>query len=300
MSVCDLSVVVPSYNSEKTIRRCLRSLAEQKTAIKFEVIVVDSSRDGTAALVAREFPWAKLIHLDQRAYPGEARNIGIQNTSGEIVAFLASDCVADSRWVETRCRLHQEGFVGVGGAIVNANPQSVVGWANYFMEFIFSLPGRPREEIKGKIIHNLSYCREVFDRCGLFDPSLPMGEDTVFNRQMVLRGEPMIFEPEIIAGHINPTSLRELLVHHFRHGCHFAAACRSGQLAFFKMPSSLAQRVLHLYQPLLFYPIMRVKSCFANVVRHQPRLIPQLLLCFPVFLLGILSAALGIAVGSLR
>jgi len=300
MSVCDLSVVVPSYNSEKTIRRCLRSLAAQKTSLKFEVIVVDSSADGTADLVASEFAWVKMLCQAQRLYPGAARNIGIQNASGKIIAFLASDCVAHPLWLETRYRLHQQGFAGVGGAIANANPQSIVGWANYFMEFIFSLPGRPREEITGKIIHNLSYRREVFDRYGLFDPSLPMGEDTVFNRQMMLRGEPMIFEPEIVAGHINPTSLRELLVHHFQHGCHFAMACRNGQLAFFKMPSSLARRVLRLYQPLLFYPILRVKSCFANVVRHQPRLIPQLLLCFPLFLLGIFSAAIGIAVGSLR
>lgn len=300
MSAYDLSVVVPSYNSEKTIRRSLNSLSAQKTAIKFEVIVVDSSRDDTAGLVAREFPWVKLIRLNQRIYPGEARNIGIQNASGMIIAFLASDCIADPLWIETRFRLHEEGFVGVGGAIVNANPQSIVGWANYFIEFVFSLPGRPREEIKGKIIHNLSYQRELFDRYGLFDPSLPLGEDTVFNRQMMLHGEPVIFEPRIVTGHINPTSLRELLIHHFRHGCHFAEACRDGRLVFFQIQSSFLRRVLHLYEPLLFYPVVRVKTCFGNVLRHQPGLIPHLLLCLPVFLLGILSAALGIAVGSLR
>lgn len=300
MTAYAVSVIVLSYNSEKTIRRCLDSLLAQKTALQFEVVVVDSSEDGTPDLITREFPWVKLIHLTRRAFPGEARNVGIQNASSKIVAFLASDCVADPSWLERRYRLHLEGFAGVGGAITNANPHSIVGWANYFMEFIFCLPGRPREEIKGKIIHNLSYRKEVFDRYGFFHSNLPLGEDTVFNRQMALHEESMVFEPRVLTGHINPTSLKVFLTHHYRHGCHFAEACRNGDLAYFQIRKSLVQRLLGLYQPLVSYPAMRVKTCISTVAKQQPSLIPYLIVSFPFVLLGIFSAALGVAVESLR
>ena len=40
--------------------------------------------------------------------------------------------------------------------------------------------------MKGKIIHNLSYRSDLFGRYGLFPPDLPLGEDTVFNRRLML------------------------------------------------------------------------------------------------------------------
>lgn len=294
-----VSVIVPSHNSEKTIRRCLESLLAQRTTQQFEVIVVDSSKDGTPDLIAREFPWVRLFHLTRRAFPGEARNIGIQNASSKIVAFLASDCVADPLWLETRYRLHQEGFMGVGGAITNANPHSIVGWANYFMEFIFCLPGRPREEIKGKIIHNLSYRKEVFDRYGFFPSYLPLGEDTIFNRQMMLHEEAVVFEPRILTGHINPTSLKEFLTHHFQHGRHFAEACRNGDLTYFRFEETSVWKFLKLYQPLVLYPMMRLKACVRQVARQGTGMLPYLIISFPVLVMGVFSAALAVAAESL-
>ncbi len=48
----DASVIVLSYNSQKTIRESLDSLAAQATSFHFEVFVVDSSTDATAKIVS--------------------------------------------------------------------------------------------------------------------------------------------------------------------------------------------------------------------------------------------------------
>src|SRR6266850_3218796 len=87
-AACSVSVIVLSYNSQNTIRQCLDSLLEQDTSLTFEVVLVDSSQDETAAIVEREYPWVRLIHLPRRALPGEARNIGILNSSADVIAFL--------------------------------------------------------------------------------------------------------------------------------------------------------------------------------------------------------------------
>ena len=55
-----VSVVIPSYNSSRYIRKCLSSLRDQDCDIDFEVILVDSSNDGTGEIVEKEFPEARL------------------------------------------------------------------------------------------------------------------------------------------------------------------------------------------------------------------------------------------------
>ena len=143
-------MIVLSYNSQKTIRASLDSLAAQHTSVRFEVIVVDSSTDATAMILSDEYPWVRLVRLSRRALPGETRNVGVEHALGKIIAFLASDCVADPEWLNTRMEGHDEGFAAVGGVITNANPENLIGWANYIMEYAFCLPNRPREVMKGK------------------------------------------------------------------------------------------------------------------------------------------------------
>ena len=93
--IVDASVIVLSYNSQKTIRESLDSLAAQPLRFDFEVFVVDSSTDATATIVSQEYPWVRLVRLSRRALPGETRNVGIEHAKGKVIAFLASDCVAD-------------------------------------------------------------------------------------------------------------------------------------------------------------------------------------------------------------
>jgi glycosyltransferase involved in cell wall biosynthesis len=292
------SVVVLSYNSQRTIRACLQSLAAQRTSLPFEIVVVDSSADSTPAIVEKEFPRARLIHLSARALPGETRNVGIHNSSGEVIAFLASDCIADPEWLETRVQRHREGFAAVGGAITNANPHSVVGWANYLMEYVFCLPNRPREVVKGKIIHNLSYRRALFERYGLYRTDLSLGEDTIFNRRLMLHDEPVLFDPAIRTGHINPTSLRHFLGHQYEHGAEFFRGCRNGDLSYFRTAENGLGSAL--YQVLVSYPWMRIKTCTRQVVRQQRGMLGRLIVSFPFLVLGIYSAALGAAAEAVR
>ncbi len=287
----DASVIVLSYNSQKTIRTSLDSLAAQQTSARFEVIVVDSSTDATATIVSQEYPWVRLVRLTRRALPGETRNVGVEHAKGKVIAFLASDCVAAPDWLNNRMEGHNEGFAAVGGVITNANPGNLVGWANYLMEYAFCLPNRPREVMKGKIIHNLSYRSELFGRYGSFPPDLPLGEDTVFNRRIMLNDEPVLFDPRVRTGHINPSSLRHLVEHHYGHGKYFMRACWDGELSYFQPSGQLALPMI--WKTMVSYPWMRIKTCVKFIFEQNRSLIGPLIYCFPVLVLGIYSAAWG-------
>lgn len=95
-SVADLplSVIVPVYNGEATIRQCLERV--YASAFRdFEVIVVDDhSTDGTAAIV-RSFP-CRLICPPKNFGAGYARNLGAACATGRILYFLDADILVNS------------------------------------------------------------------------------------------------------------------------------------------------------------------------------------------------------------
>ncbi len=90
------SIVIPVYNGEKTIKRTLISLLNNKDWIKDIVIVNDYSTDSTMEIVESFKQDLPIITFDNNGphNPGMARKIGLQNTTGEWVIFVdADDCL---------------------------------------------------------------------------------------------------------------------------------------------------------------------------------------------------------------
>ena len=103
-----LSVVVLTFNSAGTIESCLDSLVDQEFADFETVIVDDNSTDETVALVKRYESRLRLAMVTNgaRNIP-RGRNIGLRQSSGDIVAFVDSDDIATRTWtrviIETFC-----------------------------------------------------------------------------------------------------------------------------------------------------------------------------------------------------
>ncbi|MDJ0335588.1 glycosyltransferase family A protein [Salinibacterium sp. G-O1] len=100
-----VSIVIPAWNEEHTIKACVLAALEQ-TVPAFEVIVVDNmSTDGTAAVVKAlqvAFPEAPLIYLQQQEAQGiiPTRNFGLDHAHGDILGRIDSDSVLEPTWVE--------------------------------------------------------------------------------------------------------------------------------------------------------------------------------------------------------
>jgi hypothetical protein len=92
-----VSVVICAYNAASTLEDCLSSL-ERMTYPNFEVIVVnDGSKDATGA-IARRHPSMTLIEVPNGGLSA-ARNIGLAQASGEIVAYTDADVRVESDWL---------------------------------------------------------------------------------------------------------------------------------------------------------------------------------------------------------
>jgi glycosyltransferase involved in cell wall biosynthesis len=95
----EVSVVIPAYNAEATLRECLKALGTQSLSrARYEVIVVDDgSQDGTAE-IARQFVGVRL-ERQRNGGAASARNCGWRGARGEWIAFIDSDCVPSRGWL---------------------------------------------------------------------------------------------------------------------------------------------------------------------------------------------------------
>lgn len=90
------SIVIPTYNSEKYIRRCLESiLAVDYPPDKFEVIVVDGGSNDRTLQYVMSYPQVTILKSDNISI-GNSRNIGARYASGKFLGFIDSDCLVTS------------------------------------------------------------------------------------------------------------------------------------------------------------------------------------------------------------
>jgi len=287
-----ISVIIPSYNSEQTISNCLKSIEDQSYTGDFEIIVVDSSYDGTPEVVSSDYPVAKLIRLNKRTDPGTARNIGIGVAKGDLVAFMDADCVAAPDWLERMAAAHESSY-DIAGGIVRNSPESsnLVGRAGYMAEFRDFLPAK----VKGEVTHiptcNVSYKKRIFREFGLFQGKYYPQEDLIFHNDLCIQGEKILLDPDIQVWHRHRTRLGDFLYHQYRIGEATSRVLRTIPLE----GSSIAKRPFLAISMSSFIALIKFVRTLRVFLRHDPEFIIGRPLVLAVFALGLVSWAIGFA-----
>lgn len=281
-----VSVVIPSYRARNTIQQCLNALMVQTLPRdSYEVIMIDSSDDGTDVFVQENFPSVKLTHLNEKTLPGEARNLGVKQALGEWIVFIDADCIARPNLLEGMVeKLSGSEYAGVGGAVQNGTPKSVAGWVEYilsFKEFTPKAPSRVTEHIP---TCNLCLRREIFNRYGYFPTDFFPGEDAVYNWKLAQAGERFLFDPGLVVSHLNRTGFFQVFSHQYKYGKAFAIT-RSR----FSMPGKI-----FVTFPLLslLIPFVRLGSVLIKL-RWDLKLLGISFLLSPFLLLGLTVWSVG-------
>ena len=240
----DASVIVPCYQSAPHIRYCLRALLNQKTDLTYEILVVDSSTDGTDEIVATEFPAVRLIHSDQRLQVGPARNRGVAAATGDILLFADSDTVPGPTWLEQMCSPIRNGSAdAVGGSMRNGTPESATGSAGFYLEFFRFLAHdadpHPAHYLVGG---NSAYRREILQSASFADSSV--GEDMLFSSRLAREGKKLLFVPRASVEHRNRVGIDTVFEYQEKLG--------SGAFLYRSVDSPVLMRVLGFAPALIF------------------------------------------------
>lgn len=209
-----LSVIIPVYNDTERLGRCLDCIARQTyPARRMQVLVIDNgSTEDLAATVARHLPSATLLH-ELRPGSYAARNRGLVEAHGEILAFTDSDCLPEVDWLSTGvAELQQDPSLGlVAGRIVlfpyEANRPT--GAELYDLQFGLAQKTTLERDHYG-LTANLFTRRTVVDQVGPFDPSLRSNGDREWGTRVWAAGYPMRYAESSVVRHPARRSLREL------------------------------------------------------------------------------------------
>ncbi|MEA1924895.1 MAG: glycosyltransferase [Candidatus Altiarchaeota archaeon] len=176
-----VSVIIPAYNEEKDIGKCLKSIKENRYK-NFNVIVVDAgSTDKTVEICRNHADKVIETHTDA---PGPARNLGVRASDADVVAFTDADTMVESNWVgEIADKFNDPDVVGVGGVLRPIDARLLDKlmfkinsdlWYRFTALFGFYQLGTP----------NCAYRKSAFLEVGGFDESLSMLEDTELSLRM--------------------------------------------------------------------------------------------------------------------
>ena len=192
-----VSIVVPSYNEEAGIERCLASLADQTLPRnEYEVIVVDgNSKDRTRELAA---PYADAVFVQTSPKVGGARNDGVLAASAPLIATTDADCVLPRDWVErVRDDLGRDGVVLVYGTVrpieATLKNRLSLGLAN-----LFSALGYRTGRLYYTLGCNTAFRKDAFVRAGMYR-TIDAGDDLEIARRMVREGR-VLFDPKLRVG----------------------------------------------------------------------------------------------------
>ena len=102
--IINISVIIPTYNRYKFLKRALSSVCRQSYSAK-EIIVVDDGSTDYTPQIQEEFPNIKYIY-QKNGGVSSARNLGIKHSSNEWIAFLDSDDEWDEEKLEKQVAFH--------------------------------------------------------------------------------------------------------------------------------------------------------------------------------------------------
>lgn len=222
-----LSVVVASQNARHSVGDCLRALEKQQSSGTIEVIVVDNSTDKTREIIEREFPSVKLVTAPSDKLIPELWGIGIEESSGELVALTTSHFVASETWTSEITKAQEQPYAGIGGAIENEERAGVVSWAVYFCRYSPYMLPFGRTEVEDFAADNASYKRSDLER--VKDTMRDGFWETFVHKEMLRQGMTLLKTPEIVTYHQKSFTFGGFMSQRFRHGRQFGEA-RSAEM----------------------------------------------------------------------
>jgi len=221
----DISIIVPVYNRADEITAFLGSFKAQTHKDGWEIIIVDDGSTDNLKDVVKSF--ADLLTLkyffQQNKGPGEARNYGMREASGNLLVFIDSDCTVPPNYIEKLVSYCEDDFDACGGPDTQKDDfPPFLKAVNYSMTSFLGTGGTRGS--KGKSVakyyprsFNMGIKRYVYEKIGGMN-DLRHGQDMEFSNRIYRAGFKVAFLPELIVYHKRRTNLRRFFKQIFNWG----------------------------------------------------------------------------------
>lgn len=239
-----ISVIVPFYNGEKFIEKCVNSLLNQDiNSNLYELIFVDNNSTDKSVELLSKYSRIKVLRESKKGSYA-ARNCGIKAANGEVFAFIDVDCIAEPNWL--RNALNE---------IVKTKDKAVVAGAVEFIDNnvsswgIFDTTTFLNQEHASKggsaVTANLIVPRNILFKVGLFNDTLQSGGDVEWTKRCFKKNYSIIYSAMVKVYHPIRNTFKEVSEKCYRVGY------GNGQLI------KSNQRYYALIKPSMVIPIVK-------------------------------------------
>jgi len=214
-----ISVIILHLNQPESLDDCLASLGQQTLDESlFEIIVVDNGSAHNPENVVARHPPTRLLH-ESIPGPGPARNAGVLDARGRVIAFIDADCRAHPDWLNVALdridAAPQSTVLGGDVRIWHQREKNYTAVEAYESVFAYQFK-RYIEQKAFSGTGNLVMRREDFDKVGLFG-GIQIAEDIDWGHRASAAGLTFKFVPQMIVFHPPRRSIGELLTKWDRH-----------------------------------------------------------------------------------
>lgn len=231
----DVTVCIANWNCKELLRGCLESLHDQPQGVRLETVVVDNaSRDGSADLVARDFPEVVLVRNSKNLGFAKANNQAAALARGQYVFFLNNDTVVPAGTIRRLLAFAEAnpdvGMIGPrlrdgqGRPQISYRRQPTVA-ALMHRTLMFRWTGifrhayrryrradfNPLEKRNVEVLAGAAVFlrRDVFRECGQWDEGFAFGGEDIELSMRINRTHPVVYLPEVEITHFGRVSSRK-------------------------------------------------------------------------------------------
>ncbi len=179
----DVSVIVPTFNEEKYIEKCLKSIAGQKTDIKYEIIVSDGSSTDNTLKIAKKY--TEKIIISRKKGVWHQRNLGAESAQGKILVFIDADTELLPSYLETIINAINGSVIAVSTAFKFSSQTPELKFAETVTNAYFLM----RDRIGKATLPGFNICilKDAFNKVGGFKNILL--EDVEISKDLRKRGK---------------------------------------------------------------------------------------------------------------
>ena len=207
-----LSVIVPTYNSSRTIEKCLKAI-KQSGFLDYELIVVDCASQDSTASISKKYA-DKIIELHENTGRRRARKIGIEVSSGPIIVNVDSDVLikADTLAMIAAYFSRHRQIDALTGLLSkeHPNPGFFSQYKNLYMHYIFKkLPERV------SFLYGSIYAlrRSAIEAPGT---DIKIADDTALGQKLALSGKQIAFLNDLEVIHLKKYDLAAFIKNDFQ------------------------------------------------------------------------------------
>jgi len=213
-----LSVVICTYGMDRLndLEEAVNSILNQSYQ-DFEILIIADNSERLISSLEKRLTSGKVKIISCEAKGlSNARNLGVKYSTGDVVAFLDDDAIADKNWLSYIVKNYMEDVevIGVGGRIISAWEGTRPEWFPDDIDWIVgcTYKGHPEEKccVRNIIGCNMSFRKKAFNKIGRFESSIGrVGKHLLAGEEMefcvrLLQAYPqakIIYDPSIVVHH---------------------------------------------------------------------------------------------------